>query len=74
MRLLTKVIKLKTFERSRRTAYKIDNAYLSLENEAELRTVKLFNSGSFKGMNILVQMVLILIIFLTQCLKIMHTK
>lgn len=31
---------------------KIDNAYLSLENEAELRTVKLFNSGSFKGMNI----------------------
>jgi hypothetical protein len=31
---------------------KIDNVHLSLENEAELRTVKLFNSGSFKGMDI----------------------
>jgi hypothetical protein len=31
---------------------KIDNVNLSLENEAELRTVKLFTSGSFKGMNI----------------------
>ncbi len=31
---------------------KIDNVNLSLENEAELRTVKLFASGSFKGMNI----------------------
>ncbi len=31
---------------------KIDNVNLSLENEPELRTVKLFTSGSFKGMNI----------------------
>ncbi|AUC21218.1 hypothetical protein BTO15_03445 [Polaribacter sejongensis] len=31
---------------------KIDNVNLSLENEAELRTVKLFASGTFKGMNI----------------------
>jgi hypothetical protein len=31
---------------------KIDNVNLSLENEAELRTVKLFTSGSFKGLNI----------------------
>ena len=31
---------------------KINNVNLSLENEAELRTVKLFTSGSFKGMNI----------------------
>lgn len=31
---------------------KIDNVTLSLENEPELRTVKLFTSGSFKGMNI----------------------
>lgn len=31
---------------------KIDNVHLSLENEAELRTVKLFSSGAFKGMNI----------------------
>ncbi len=31
---------------------KIENVNLSLENEAELRTVKLFASGSFKGMNI----------------------
>lgn len=31
---------------------KIDNVNLTLENEPELRTVKLFTSGSFKGMNI----------------------
>lgn len=31
---------------------KIDNVNLSLENEPELRTVKLFSSGAFKGMNI----------------------
>lgn len=31
---------------------KIDNVSLTLENEPELRTVKLFTSGSFKGMNI----------------------
>lgn len=31
---------------------KIENVNLSLENEAELRTVKLFTSGAFKGMNI----------------------
>ncbi|WP_245893546.1 hypothetical protein [Polaribacter butkevichii] len=31
---------------------KLDNVNLSLENEPELRTVKLFTSGSFKGMNI----------------------
>ena len=31
---------------------KIDKVRLSLENEAELRTVKLFTSGSFKGLNI----------------------
>lgn len=31
---------------------KIDNVSLSLENEPELRTVKLFTSGSFKGMNV----------------------
>ncbi len=31
---------------------KVDNVNLTLENEAELRTVKLFTSGSFKGMNI----------------------
>ncbi|OAD46103.1 hypothetical protein LPB303_04100 [Polaribacter atrinae] len=31
---------------------KIDNVNLSLENETELRTVKLFANGSFKGMNI----------------------
>ncbi len=31
---------------------KIDNVRLSLENESELRTVKLFTSGTFKGMNI----------------------
>jgi hypothetical protein len=31
---------------------KIDNVNLSLENETELRTVKLFNSGAFKGMNL----------------------
>jgi hypothetical protein len=31
---------------------KIDNVTLSLENEMELRTVKLFANGSFKGMKI----------------------
>lgn len=31
---------------------KVENVNLSLENEPELRTVKLFTSGSFKGMNI----------------------
>ncbi len=31
---------------------KVDNVNLTLENEPELRTVKLFTSGSFKGMNI----------------------
>lgn len=31
---------------------KIDNVSLSLENEPELRTVKLFTSGSFKGMSV----------------------
>lgn len=31
---------------------KIENVNLSLENEAELRTVKLFTSGAFKGLNI----------------------
>jgi hypothetical protein len=31
---------------------KIDNVILSLENEMELRTVKLFANGSFKGMKI----------------------
>ena len=30
----------------------IDNANLSLENEAELRTVKLFTSGAFKNMTV----------------------
>lgn len=29
---------------------KLDNVKLSLENEAELRTVKLFSNGTFKGM------------------------
>ena len=29
---------------------RIDNVTLSLENEAELRTVKMFSNGSFKGM------------------------
>lgn len=31
---------------------KIDHVNLSLENEPELRTIKLFSSGAFKGMNI----------------------
>lgn len=31
---------------------KVEDVNLSLENEPELRTVKLFTSGSFKGMNI----------------------
>ncbi|WJS93873.1 hypothetical protein NYQ10_17445 [Flavobacterium johnsoniae] len=31
---------------------KIENVTLSLENEPELRTVKLFTSGSFKGMSV----------------------
>lgn len=31
---------------------KVDNVNLTLKNEPELRTVKLFTSGSFKGMNI----------------------
>lgn len=31
---------------------KLDNVNLSLENEAELRIVKMFTSGAFKGMNI----------------------
>jgi hypothetical protein len=30
----------------------IDNVNLSLENEAELRIVKMFTSGSFKGLNV----------------------
>jgi len=30
----------------------IDNVTLSLENEAELRIVKMFTSGSFKGLNV----------------------
>lgn len=34
------------------TLIRIENVNLSLENEAELRTVKLFSSGAFKGMNI----------------------
>ena len=31
---------------------KIDNVSLSLENETELRTVKMFSNGSFKGMRL----------------------
>lgn len=31
---------------------RIDNVSLSLENEAELRTVKMFSNGSFKGMHL----------------------
>ena len=31
---------------------RIDNVSLSLENETELRTVKMFSNGSFKGMNL----------------------
>lgn len=31
---------------------RIDNVSLSLENEAELRTVKMFSNGTFKGMKI----------------------
>ena len=31
---------------------RIDNVFLSLENETELRTVKMFSNGSFKGMRL----------------------
>ena len=31
---------------------RIDNVSLSLENETELRTVKMFSNGSFKGMKL----------------------
>lgn len=31
---------------------RIDNVNLSLENEAELRIVKMFTSGAFKGLNV----------------------
>ena len=31
---------------------RIDNVSLSLENETELRTVKMFSNGSFKGMRL----------------------
>lgn len=31
---------------------RVDNVSLSLENEAELRTVKMFSNGSFKGMRL----------------------
>lgn len=46
------VIKLFSESMSEGQLVRIDNVSLSLENETELRTVKMFSNGSFKGMKL----------------------
>lgn len=52
----------------------VDNVHLSLENEAELRTIKLFTSGAFKDMALPGANGFDITNLLILCLKIMLTK